>query len=222
MSTYTHLLLDLDDTLYPHTSGVWLAVSQRIQMYIQQRLKINQDQAVELRSRYLTQFGTTLSGLKHEYGVDTQEYLDFVHDIPVEIMLHPDPNLIDMLQSIKLPRIIFTNAYRPYVDRVLASLDISEEIDQVIDIYALEFQNKPRPEAYDRALKLISADDPARIVFVDDRRANLDPAAKLKIKTVLVGPDQDGHPHLHIGHITDLTEVIPELCQSASESAEDG
>ncbi len=222
MSTYTHLLLDLDDTLYPHTSGVWLAVSQRIQMYIQQRLKINQDQAVELRSRYLTQFGTTLSGLKHEYGVDTQEYLDFVHDIPVEIMLHPDPNLIDMLQSIKLPRIIFTNAYRPYVDRVLASLDISGEIDQVIDIYALEFQNKPRPEAYDRALELISADDPARIVFVDDRWANLDPAAKLKIKTVLVGPDQDGHPHLHIGHITDLTEVIPELCQSASESAEDG
>lgn len=222
MSRYTHLLLDLDDTLYPHTSGVWSAVSHRIQLYIQQRLDLSTDQANVLRSRYLTQFGTTLSGLKQEHGVDTEEYLDFVHDIPVETLLLPDKNLKQMLQSIKLPRVIFTNAYRPYVDRVLASLTIMDEIDQVIDIYALEFQNKPKPEAYFRALELITADNPARIVFVDDRCANLYPAARLKMKTVLVGPEQDGHPHLHIRQITELTEVIPELCQEPFEVTDDG
>ena len=34
MPRYTHLLLDLDDTLYPDTSGVWEAVRDRIQHFI--------------------------------------------------------------------------------------------------------------------------------------------------------------------------------------------
>ena len=61
-----------------------------------------------------------------------------------------------------------------------------------------------------------------RIVFVDDRCANLDPAARLKMKTVLVGPEQDGHPHLHIGHLTELTAVIPELCLEPFEGTDNG
>ena len=211
MSHFSYLLLDLDDTLYPNTSGVWAAVRTRIQSFIEQRLALSPLEASTLRQRYLEQFGTTLTGLTHEFGVDVEDYLDYVHDVPLDTFLTADPHLKAMLQSIQIPRIIFTNSYRPHADRVLDCLGIGEEIDQVIDIYALEFQNKPIKEAYYRALELISATDPSQVVFVDDRLANLEPAAAMKMTTVLVDPDQGSQTHLHVNQITELTRLLPDL-----------
>jgi putative hydrolase of the HAD superfamily len=208
---YSHLLLDLDDTLYPNNSGVWEAVRNRIQAYIEQKLSIAPEDASVLRQRYLEQYGTTMTGLKNEFDIDIEDYLDYVHDIPIPSLLSPNPELRTMLKSIHIPRIIFTNAYRPHAERVLNCLGVQDEIDQIIDIYALEFHNKPKDEAYLRALALIAAKDPARVVFVDDRLSNLEPAAKLRIKTILVGPEQGADSHLHIEHITALTKILPGL-----------
>jgi pyrimidine and pyridine-specific 5'-nucleotidase len=116
-----------------------------------------------------------------------------------------------MLQKIEIPRVIFSNAYRPHVERVLRQLGISEEIDEIIDIYALEFVNKPKPGSYQRVIQLLSVQDPSSLVFVDDRQANLDPAAELSMKTVLVGQMPSSSSHLHINKIIDLTTLLPEL-----------
>lgn len=215
MPRFRQLLLDLDDTLYPSTSGVWDVVRDRIQAYIESRLSIPPEQATRLRERYLKQFGTTLTGLQEEYSVDVDDYLEYVHDVPLEKLLSPDPMLKSMLKSIKIPRSIFTNAYLPHALRVLECLGVQDEIDQVIDIYALGFQNKPRLEAYHLALNLISAEDPSEVVFVDDRMTNLEPAASLKMTTVLVGPTQPNNAHLHIERIHDLTALLPELGRTA-------
>jgi putative hydrolase of the HAD superfamily len=213
---FSHLFLDLDDTLYPNTSGVWEAVLERIQTYIEQRLSLSIEEAKSLRLRYLEQFGTTLSGLREEFGVDVEDYLEYVHDVPLSNLIHPDPALKNMLHSIQIPRIVFTNAYLPYVERVLHVLGIREEIDQIIDIYALDFLNKPRAEAYQRALRLSSVPDPAGVVFVDDRLANLEPAAAFGMTTVLVGTKQSTNSHLTIRQITELTRILPELSEVAS------
>ena len=216
MSHFSYLLLDLDDTLYPNTSGVWAAVRTRIQSFIEQRLAISPSEASTLRQRYLEQHGTTLTGLTLEFGVDVEDYLDYVHDVPLDTFLTEDPQLKAMLQSIQIPRIIFTNSYLPHADRVLHCLGIADEIDQVIDIYALEFHNKPKKEAYYRALELISATDPSQVVFVDDRLANLEPAAAMKMTTVLVNPDQGSHSHLHVNQITELTRLLPDLLNGST------
>jgi putative hydrolase of the HAD superfamily len=214
---YSHLLLDLDDTLYPNTSGVWDAVRDRIQKFIEIRLSLSKTEANNLRQRYLEQFGTTLTGLREEFSVDFKDYLDYVHDVPLNKLLSADPALGTMLQSINIPRILFTNSYLPHAERVLNCLGVRDEIDQVIDIYALNFHNKPKIEAYHRALDLISATDPSSIVFVDDRLANLEPAARLEMTTVLVGPEQRHNSHLHIDRISELTDLLPELTNKMSE-----
>jgi putative hydrolase of the HAD superfamily len=211
----THLLLDLDDTLYPSTSGVWEAVRSRIHTYMEQQLAISPAEASALRERYLDQFGTTLSGLKVEFGVDIEDYLDYVHDVPLDQFIWPDPALGAMLKSIQVPRIIFTNAYRPHAERVMDRLAIRQEIDQVIDIYALQFHNKPKVEAYQLALELISAKDPGGVIFADDRLANLEPAAEMGITTVLVGSKQAHNSHLHVQQIAELTNILPELCKQS-------
>jgi putative hydrolase of the HAD superfamily len=218
VQSYSHLLLDLDDTLYPSDSGVWEAVRDRIQTYIETRLSVSEQEAKNLRQRYLEQFGTTLSGLSEEFSIDLGDYLDYVHDVPLNQLLNPDPVLRTMLRSIRIPRVVFTNAYLPYAERVLDRLGVREEIDQVIDIYALKFQNKPKKEAYTLAIDLIGADDPSSIVFVDDRLANLEPAANLNMTTVLVGPEKEHSNHLHIHRISELTTLLPQLMNGRSEN----
>lgn len=209
---YSTLFLDLDDTLYPHTSGLWDAVGGRIQSYIEMKLNICAEDASLLRAQYFAQFGTTLNGLMHNHQIDPMEYLDYVHDVPVENLIPPDPELQTMLASITIPRVIFTNSYLEHTTRVLKQLGISNLIDQIIDILALDFSNKPDPKAYNRALALAGNPSSATCLLVDDRYTNLSAAAEFGMTTVFVGDGVvEGKVDYTIEHIHDLTHVVPHL-----------
>ncbi len=206
------VLLDVDDTLYPRDCGLWYAVRDRIQLFIESHLGVDPETAASLRSRYLDQYGTTLSGLQQEHSVDPFEYLEYVHDVPVASYLQPDPALRKLLQSATIPIYYFTNAYKAHVDRVLAALGLADLPIGVIDIVALEFQNKPLEAAYDRALELAGVTSPAAAIMIDDRSANLVPAKDRQMFTVLVGPAADGfHPDAHIDHIHALPTCLPDI-----------
>lgn len=209
---YRVVLLDLDDTLYPPSSGVWQAIGERIQVFMMDRLGLTYDEATSLRRRYFEQYGTTLNGLWFNHAVDPQDYLTYVHAVPLEDMLRPDPALTAMLKKLSQKRVVFTNANREHADRVLACLGIAGTIDAIIDLFALNMANKPDPEAYDRALELIGEKDPRACVLADDLSRNLVPAKAMGMTTVLVGPGQpDGAADLHIERITDLTRALPGL-----------
>jgi putative hydrolase of the HAD superfamily len=212
MATYTTLFLDLDDTLYPTSSGLWEAIKGRIDIFLIRRMGMAPETASRLRQRYLVEYGTTLNGLVAEHQVDPYEYLAFVHDLPVEKMLRPDPALRDLLARLPQRRVVLTNADRAHAQRVLNSLGIRSCIDLVIDILELEMVNKPQPQAYLRAMQLAGELRPDHCVLVDDRQQNLVPAHELGIVTVLVGaeqPQSDGW--LGIRSITELPEALPDL-----------
>jgi putative hydrolase of the HAD superfamily len=212
MSRYRVLFLDLDDTLYPSTSGLWDAIGERINLYLRDRLGLDAEKVGVVRDRYLEKYGTTLNGLIAEHHIDPYDYLDFVHDVPLDEILLPDPALSAMLEGLDQKRVIFTNSYVPHVERVLRRLGVEAQIDQVIDIVALDFVNKPLPEAYRRALALSHEVDPTACVIVDDRVLNLEPAASLGMEVVLVdekGVAADGLPR--ISRITQLVDALPEL-----------
>lgn len=206
------VFLDLDDTLYPPSSGVWQAIGERIQAFMMDRLKLTYDEATQLRRRYFEQYGTTLNGLWHHHAVDPEDYLAYVHAVPLEEMIHPDPDLSSMLRELPQKRVIFTNANRQHAERVLACLGVSAQIDVIIDLFALEMTNKPELAAYGRALELAGETDPRACVLADDLPRNLVPARALGMTTVLVGPEQqDGAADVRIERITDLTRVLPGL-----------
>jgi putative hydrolase of the HAD superfamily len=209
---FTTLFLDLDDTLYPHTCGLWEAVGARIQSYTELTLDVNAEEASRLRGHYLSEYGTTLNGLMHHHQIDPLEYLTYVHDVPVERLLLPDPELRTMLSSINIPRVVFTNAHREYAQRVLQQLGILDLIHQIIDILALDYSNKPNPESYRRALALAGHPPAETCVMVDDRYPNLAAAAKFGLTTVLVGDGlYDGTVDHKIDQITDLIAAVPDL-----------
>ncbi len=206
-----YLLSDLDNTLYPSDSGLWEAIAGRIDLYMIERLRMRPEEVGETRRRYLSAFGTTLNALRHFHGVDPDEFLGFVHDIPLGNYLERDLELDVMLGQLPLRKIIFTNADASHARRVLARLGVSRHFERIIDIRALEFVNKPRGRAYLKALGLIPA-SPEECVLVEDSLLNLHPARTLGMTTVLVGPEEttDG-VDCRIRRITELGEALMPL-----------
>lgn len=218
------LFFDLDDTLYPSSTGLWSAIRDRMGFYMHERLQIPWEDIPRLRSHYFETYGTTLRGLQHFFTVDTEEYLAYVHDLPLEQYLHPEPEVRALLLSLPQPKWIFTNADEAHARRVLAILQLSDCFQGVIDLHALDFFCKPETETYLRALKIAGAADPFQCVIMDDAVRNLVPAHHLGFTTILVQNDRsagkaspDHAVDITIAHPRDLKQALPELWETDAQ-----
>lgn len=181
------LFFDLDETLYPAGNGVWEAIAERINLYLHQRLNMEWENIPTLREQYYRTYGTTLRGLEVVHQIDAQEYLQFVHDIPLSNYLQPDERLRNMLAEFPQPKYIFTNADRNHAERVLHALAIADCFEGIIDVNMVSPYCKPQPEAYEKALKLFNRFSQKKWVLIDDKIPNLQTASQFGFFTVLVG-----------------------------------
>ena len=181
-----HILFDLDETLYPKEMGLMAVVSQRINDYMRLRLGIPVSQVPELRKQYYRRYGTTSRGLYLHHHLDVHDYLVYVHDLPVEEYLSPDPLLDEVLDGIEAEKAVFTNSPREYVQRVLRALGVERHFDRIFDIYFLEQINKPDRRAYLKVIEALETDGQDCLI-VDDLARNLKPGKDLGMVTVLVG-----------------------------------
>jgi len=214
---FSTLFFDVDDTLYNHDTGVWEAIRNRMVFYMTERLGFSDEDVDQFRGKYLEKYGTTLRGLMINYPdrVDPEDFLAYVHDLPVREMLAPDPGLRGLLQSMKGgQRWVFTNADASHAKRVLDALGVSDCFDGLIDLLALDHTCKPLPEAYQRALAISGEQDPHRCLMIDDSPRNLAPAHEMGFFTVRVGSTET-HPaaDLSIARLSDLPSAMPELWQ---------
>lgn len=209
---YSVLFFDLDDTLYSNTNGLWEAIRERMTNFMQERLGFPPDEIPDLRRNYFEKYGTTLRGLQINHSVDSDEYLAYVHDLPLKEFISPDPNLHNLLISLPQQKWIFTNADENHANRVLEILGLSDCFTGIIDVRALEFLCKPDRKAYQRALSLANGADPDQCVFLDDSPRNLEPAYQIGFTTVLVGTSK-AHPvaTYSVDNLLDLPEVFPQL-----------
>ena len=205
------IVFDLDETLYPPSSGLMDAMRGRIHHYAAQVTGLPPHEVADLCRRYLNQYGTTLSGLQVDYAVTTEHFLDYVHDLPVTELLRPVPQLNEMLLRLPQKKIIFTNGTREHALRVLNALGIAHHFNIILDIRAYDFQPKPATTAYQRLLQALPH-PPQKAVFIDDRAVNLPPASQLGLMTVLI--KEQGRPSAQAGidHvIQNLLELEPLL-----------
>lgn len=207
------LFFDLDDTLYPHTAGLWEAIRRRMDLYMHEQLGMPWEDIPGIRMKYLETYGTTLRGLQNHLHVDSQQFLAYVHDLPLQEYLQPNPNLRKVLLSLPQKRWIFTNADSAHAARVIKILGVQDCFDGVIDVNALEFIPKPDTLAYVRALDIAGTKAEKTMIF-DDAVRNLIPAKQLGITTVLVGPNQSAEVDHHLVQIEELPEMMPGLWNS--------
>ncbi len=205
------VFFDLDNTLYPESAGLMQAIGERMNRYMIERLNIEPAEVTGIRDDFLKKFGTTLNALRRFYTIDPDEFLDFVHDIPLHKHLQYEPALDQMLERLKLKKIVFTNADAKHARRVLTRLGILRHFEWIIDIHQIDFCNKPDRRAYFKAMDYVSV-QPEECLLIEDSLVNAITARELGMITVLIGEGLHAHgAHHHIARITDLEALLGRL-----------
>ena len=184
------IFFDLDDTLYPASSGLWPLIKDRIGLFMSERLKIPAAEVQPLREKLFKEYGTTLRGLQVNYSFDVADFLAFVHDVPLADYIHPDPVQKTVLQSLPARKFIFTNADVRHARRVLSVLQLEECFDGIIDVVAIDPYCKPMPQSFKIALDLAGEADPQKCAMIDDIPRTTRAAREQGLFTILYGTEE--------------------------------
>jgi len=186
-------IFDLDNCLYPASTGLFELIDQRMGAYIERLLDCAPEEARRVQKAHFHEHGTTLAGLMKEHGVDPHDFLADVHDIALD-RVQCDERLVRLLPRLPGRRFIFTNGDAPYARRVLDKIGISSHFDELHDIHASSYRPKPDPHGYELLCERFGI-DPARALLVDDMVQNLAPAKALGMMTIWVdnGSERGNH-----------------------------
>lgn len=183
-----YILFDLDDTLYTNDTGLFKEVGGRLGDWVSQHLHLSAEETAALRYKYFHAYGTTMRGLVlHHPEVSVDDYLDYVHDIDVSRYIAPNPALDAMLSRLAAPKAVFTNSIESWAERILQQLGVRRHFTHIIDVRAVDYQSKPHPHAFERALEILKVPASA-CAMLDDQINYLRGAAALGMRTVLVRP----------------------------------
>ncbi len=201
-------VFDLDNTLYPASSGVIAQVDIKMTRFIADFLDMDLDEAGALRRTYYREHGTTLSGLMARHDIEPAAFLDYVHDIDLG-QVTPDPTLNQALSRLRGRKIIYTNAPTRHAQRILDRLSIGHHFEAVFDIIGADYIPKPDPKAFDTLVKRYQL-EPSLTVMVEDLARNLAPAAEMGMTTVWVRTESEIDPNQSLGHVD---HVVDDLAQ---------
>lgn len=203
------IFFDLDDTLYSHESGLWIAIKDRIQLFMHEVLGMDWDEIPATRDRYFEAYGTTLRGIQANHDVDELVYHDYVHHINLADYIAPDPDLIAVLENLPQRKIIFTSADAGHAERVLAHMQVRPYFDQVLDIFALKPYAKPQQEAFKRAFELVGESDPRACVMIDDLPKTTRTAREFGMFSILKGNKGNGSDaNARLQHWHELPDIL--------------
>jgi pyrimidine 5'-nucleotidase len=187
---FTTIFFDLDGTLYPESTGLWEAIKDRMNLYMRDRLGIPEETVPGLRKQYFKMYGTTLRGLQERHNVDKEDFLAFVHDLPLKDYLTPNPILREVIASLQTRNLIFTNADVNHARRVLAELQLADLFETIIDVNAVAPYCKPMPESFAIAMELADEPDPRKCVVIDDLPRTTRAALDVGMASLLYGCDE--------------------------------
>ena len=182
-------IFDLDNTIYPANSSLFPRVAERMTLFISKKLDLPVNKASELKTNLFRKYGTTLKGLMLEYSMDPEEFLFFVHEIDLSDV-KKDFELDKGISNLNGKKYIFTNGTTRHADRILKKYGIEKHFEDIFDIVDADYIPKPNFEPYKIFLKKFKI-DPTKSVMIEDMAKNLEPAAKLGIKTIWLKSDHE-------------------------------
>lgn len=182
-------VFDLDNTLYPASSGLFPQVQARMNDYISNRFGVSLDEAKALRARYFREHGTTMHGLMAVHQVDPLEFMAFVHDVDLTCV-PANPELVTALNTLSGRKLIYTNGSVPHAENLLKHLGISRCFEDIFDIVASDFAPKPAMTALRLFVDRFGV-RPQGALMVEDMAKNLAPASEIGMTTAWVRTDID-------------------------------
>ena len=174
-------IFDLDNTLYSGQTKVFSEVDKKMSAFISEKMNVDLVKAKEIQKKYFYEYGTTLSGLMKQDGIDPHDFLEFVHDIDIS-WLPKDLKLREELIKIKEKKYIFTNGSHAHVKNITKQLGIDGLFDGAFDIVDANFVPKPHVDPYKKIIEKFDI-EPTKSILIEDIAHNLEQAKNLGMKT---------------------------------------
>jgi putative hydrolase of the HAD superfamily len=191
-------IFDLDNTLYPASVSLFPAIDARMTAYISDLLGLDPEAARRVQKQHFHAHGTTLSGLMAEHGTDPHHFLDYVHDVEMDVL--EDLGLAALIGALPGRKLVFTNGDANYAARVLDRIGLADTFEAVHDVHATQYRPKPDPVAY-QGLCDAYAIDPKTALFVEDMARNLAPAKAIGMTTVWIDNGSEQGPGVDRSYI---------------------
>src|ERR1700761_514256 len=84
LSGITTWLFDLDNTLYSANTDIFPRIHKRMSHFLIERFGLTEAEAEKRRHDYFITYGTTMRGLMVEHNVDPIDFMEFVHNVPLD------------------------------------------------------------------------------------------------------------------------------------------
>lgn len=189
-SGISNWIFDLDNTLYRGDAAFFSQIDKKMTAYISRYLALQPTEARLVQKQYLVEYGTSLSGLMAVHGMDPAEFLDYVHDVELDI-LKPDPAMRAAVENLPGRKFIFTNGSRGHAKNVGEHLGLYDLFDGVFAIEDVDYVPKPKRSPYIKFCDVFDIEPETAIMFEDSIR-NLKVPKHMGMTTVLVSSEVDG------------------------------
>ena len=182
------LLIDIDNTIYPKSTGLQTELMKRAKEFIKNEIQPNAAQNDNFAKRLVNKHGSIMHGLIVEYKIDAEEFIKYSFNIDVGDYLKPNPSLHRVLNRIALIKIAFSNSPEDYVEKVLDTVGV---LDCFSGIYGSRFMNystKLDPAVYEKLIRELNT-SPSNCILIDDRRDYILKAKELGLSTIWVNEE---------------------------------
>ena len=180
--------------------------------YMRDHMDIPDDEIPVLREKYFLQYGTTLRGLQAHHNINTDDFLAYVHDLPLNNYLVPYLLQREIIASLPTRNLIFTNADIFHAQRVLTALKLVDLFPTIVDVNAVSPYCKPMPESFALAMKIAGETDPSCCVMIDDIARTTRAAREAGLFSILYdGIPSNGDAHAHFTDWQELPEILEKL-----------
>jgi putative hydrolase of the HAD superfamily len=203
-------IFDLDNTLHDARARIFPSMHVQINQYLQRYYDVDEAGANAMREGFWKKYGTTLDGLMRHHGEHPRRFLRETHAFPelADLVEHENA-LKHALTRLGGRKLIFSNAPRHYVERVLKILGVGRFFDAVYTIEDARYRGKPAVHGFLLLLRQHHI-DPHRCAFIDDILDNLRTAHRLGMSTVWISGERKrvSYVDLRISSVTELPRRI--------------
>ncbi len=201
-----YILFDMDNTLYPESSGLGPAMRDRMNAFAAEVTGVSPEKAQELRRENLSVYGTTLRWLQQCYGfTETERFMKEVHPTDIGSYIQFNPELVRMLRSLPVGKSVLTNSPPEHAERILTELGVKELFEYVFDITYNDYNGKPYASCFNKVLATIGR-EASRVLLVDDVPGYLVPFRDMEGNILLID-ETGGHNELNLPALRTILDL---------------
>ncbi|CAH8366133.1 unnamed protein product [Eruca vesicaria subsp. sativa] len=176
---------------------------------------------------------------------------NFVHGRFPYATLKPDPVLRNIILSLPIRKVVFTNADKAHAAKIIARLGLEDSFERIISFETLNPNTqtespvatdissyianpnpsvelpktpvicKPSEGAFEQVFKMTNI-NPHKTLFFDDSISNIQTGKRVGLHTVLVGTSHKAEGvDIALEHIHNIREALPELWDAVDDKAKE-